>query len=210
MSRPHKQIIKCPKCGKDIEFTLWQSINTEMDFAIPDIISGKLFEVDCKNCDFHTKVVYPILFNDMIHNVWVWLVLDPDNEENQEALKLATKNNIRTRIVTTQEDLREKTSIFNAGLDDRLVEIAKVMCEEEIKQLDNQKPDKIFFHLLDDGYGFECIVDDKSIPLKMPKESFEALSDQLSEFLPPDDAGVSTVDREWAKDFLDRYASECE
>ena len=44
MSIPNKRTIKCPKCGKEIEFTLWQSINTDMPFAIPDIISGKLFE----------------------------------------------------------------------------------------------------------------------------------------------------------------------
>ena len=27
MSIPVKQTVSCPKCGKDIEFTMWQSIN---------------------------------------------------------------------------------------------------------------------------------------------------------------------------------------
>ena len=65
MSIPVKQTVTCPKCGKPIEFTMWQSINTEMDFALPDIISGKLFEVSCKGCGFTSRVDYPILFNDM-------------------------------------------------------------------------------------------------------------------------------------------------
>ena len=66
-----KQTIKCPKCGADISFTRWQSINTQMNFAIPDIISGKLFDVDCKKCGQHIHLNYPLLFNDMIHSVMI-------------------------------------------------------------------------------------------------------------------------------------------
>ena len=48
MSKPEKQTVTCPKCGEMIAFTLWHSINTGMPDAIPDIISGKLIEVECK------------------------------------------------------------------------------------------------------------------------------------------------------------------
>ena len=40
----------CPGCGKALEFTLWQSINTEIENARDDIISGKLFDVVCPDC----------------------------------------------------------------------------------------------------------------------------------------------------------------
>ena len=43
MSMPSEETVKCPKCGEDMHFTYWRAIKTEMDFAIPDIISGKLF-----------------------------------------------------------------------------------------------------------------------------------------------------------------------
>lgn len=61
MSIPVKQTVSCPKCGKEIEFTMWQSINNEMSFAMKDIISGKLFEVECKNCGLRTHVNYLFL-----------------------------------------------------------------------------------------------------------------------------------------------------
>lgn len=92
MSIPHKQTVKCPKCGEEIEFTLWQSINTEMNFAIPDIISGKLFEVECKKCGYKTHVNYPMLFNDMIHNVMIYSVAPDSTEETEKALDYAEKN----------------------------------------------------------------------------------------------------------------------
>lgn len=47
MSIPVKKTVPCSNCGKDIEFTMWQSINNEMSFAMKDIISGKLFEIEC-------------------------------------------------------------------------------------------------------------------------------------------------------------------
>ena len=128
MSIPHKQTVKCPKCGEEIEFTLWQSINTEMDFAIPDIISGKLFEVECKKCGYKTHVNYPMLFNDMIHNVMIYSVAPDSTEETEKALDSLKKMYPgRTRIVTDQSTLREKTAIFNAGLDDRVTEILKLI-----------------------------------------------------------------------------------
>ena len=50
MSQPVNQTVKCPQCGADIPFTLWRSINTDVPNAIDDIISGKLFAVECEKC----------------------------------------------------------------------------------------------------------------------------------------------------------------
>ena len=49
MSQPVNQTVKCPQCGADIPFTLWRSINTDVPNAIDDIISGKLFAVECES-----------------------------------------------------------------------------------------------------------------------------------------------------------------
>lgn len=115
MSIPVKQTVSCPKCGKDIEFTMWQSINNEMSFAMKDIISGKLFEVECKNCGLRTHVNYPILVNDMEHNVMIWYTYPDGIEEAEKALVPMKKMyNGHLRIVTDQADLREKVAIFNA------------------------------------------------------------------------------------------------
>ena len=86
MSIPTKQTVPCPKCGKEIEFTLWQSINNEIPTAMEDVISGKLFEIECKHCGLKTNVNYPILVNDMEHNVMVYYVQPDDTEETEKAV----------------------------------------------------------------------------------------------------------------------------
>lgn len=206
MSLPSKQTVKCPKCGAEIEFTLWNSINTEMSFAIPDIISGKLFEIECKKCGFKNHVVYPILFNDMQHKVWIWLTLDQNNEEYNKSLEFAKLMQNRIRIVTTQEELREKTLIFNAELDDRVVEVAKLICEEQLtNQLNGEKIEKMFLNINDNEYRWELIINGKQAFVGTKRETLNKLETQIADRLPSYEDEPFIIDRDWAFGFLESY-----
>lgn len=202
MSIPHKQTVKCPKCGEEIEFTLWQSINTEMDFAIPDIISGKLFEVECKKCGYKTHVNYPMLFNDMIHNVMIYSVAPNSTEENEKALDSLKKMYPgRTRIVTDQSTLREKTAIFNAGLDDRVTEILKLIIMAQLQeQLSGKELVGVFF-VPGDEPKFEIAFKDGSGYVPVTKEMYENLASQFNDKLSADDDEYY-IDQDWAMAFL--------
>ena len=202
MSIPHKQTVKCPKCGEEIEFTLWQSINTEMDFAIPDIISGKLFEVECKKCGYKTHVNYPMLFNDMIHNVMIYSVAPNSTEENEKALDSLKKMYPgRTRIVTDQSTLREKTAIFNAGLDDRVTEILKLIIMAQLQeQLSGKELVGVFF-VPGDEPKFEIAFKDGSGYVPVTKEMYENLASQFNDKLSAGDDEYY-IDQDWAMAFL--------
>ena len=100
MSKPENQTVTCPKCGETIAFTLWHSINTDMPDAIPNIISGKLFEAACKKCGYKTHVNYPLLFNDMLHQVMIYNAVPENVKEAEDALNsMKTLYPGRTRIV---------------------------------------------------------------------------------------------------------------
>jgi len=202
MSIPHKQTVKCPKCGEEIEFTLWQSINTEMNFAIPDIISGKLFEVECKKCGYKTHVNYPMLFNDMIHNVMIYSVAPDSTEETEKALDSLKKMYPgRTRIVTDQSTLREKTAIFNAGLDDRVTEILKLIIMAQLQeQLSGKELVGVFF-VPGDEPKFEIAFKDGSGYVPVTKEMYENLASQFNDKLSAGDDEYY-IDQDWAMAFL--------
>ena len=89
MSMPRTEKAVCPKCGREFEYTMWQSINTQMKFAIPDIISGKLFEAVCSGCGETYTMDYPILFNDMLHKVMIHYVAEEDVDEAIKAVGLS-------------------------------------------------------------------------------------------------------------------------
>ncbi len=202
MSIPKKRTINCPQCGKEIEFTLWESINTEMSFAIPDIISGKLFTVKCEKCGYKTCVDYPILFNDMDHNVMIYYTTRDNARETEKAVELMKKLKCgRVRIVLDQNALREKIAIFNAGLDDRVTEILKLIVIMSVEdQIEGKKISSVYF-LPGDDPKVEVTLEDGSgdvpVSMEMYDEIEKLFHHQLSE-----DESEYYIDQDWAQSFL--------
>ncbi len=202
MSIPSKRTINCPKCGKEIEFTLWQSINTDMPFAIPDIISGKLFEVECKKCGFQTSVDYPLLVNDMIHNVMIYYTTRNGAKETEKAVELMKKLKCgRVRIVLDQNSLREKTAIINAGLDDRVTEILKMIVMVQIEE--QLKGERItgMYYLPGDDPKLEILLEDGSGFVPVSMEMYGKIEKQFQKQLSKEDSEYY-IDQDWAQAFL--------
>ena len=134
MSQPIVQTTPCPGCGKELEITLWQSINTDTENAREDIISGKLFDVHCPDCGYTARVQYPTLFNDLEHNTWIWFYPEDATEEAMPVIEAAKAKGVRCRLVHSQEALSEKAAIFKLDLDDRIIEIMKLAAAAQINE----------------------------------------------------------------------------
>lgn len=203
MSMPSEQIVSCPNCGKNIEFTMWQSINNEMSFAMPDIISGKLFEVECKNCGLKTHVNYPILVNDMERRVMIYYTFPDSAEETEKALEHMKKiYNGRTRIVTDQASLREKVGIFNADLDDRIIELLKAIVMAQIQtQLKGTNVQGVYY-IADDNPRFEIIHDQGSGYVPVDMAFYRKVEEELLKKEALDEDDEVYIDKKWANSFL--------
>ena len=205
MSRPSKQTVNCPKCGKPIEFTLWQSINTYMEFAVPDIISGKLFEVECKSCGLKTRVNYPILFNDMNHNIMIQYCMPDDIDNAVEASRILENAGCRIRIVTSQEELREKTAIFNAGYDDRIIELLKVFVISSLeKELVGENIEAAFFHIDENNLKLELVIDGKVAYVDVNADEISKVEKTFQDKLAAIGDSAAIIDCKWALVFLNR------
>ena len=209
MSIPRRQTVQCPKCGADIEFTYWQSINTQMPNAIPDIISGKLFDVECKKCGNKTFVNYPMLFNDMIHNVMIYYTMPDDVEETEKIMARTSKLlSCRNRIVTDQLTLREKAAIFNAELDDRVIEVLKLIILLQVKeQLAGREIMATYFHPGEEPV-FEIVTDGDSGFVPVTMEMYEKVAEEFCNPLPEDDEYI--IDQDWAQEFISAWEEEQE
>lgn len=201
MSMPLDRRIKCPKCGEMLKYTMWQSINTMMPSARDDIISGKLFEVKCGKCGQVTRVIYPILFNDLEHQVMIYYTPPEGVESVLSSVEIITRMGSRARIVTSIDELREKAMIFGSSLDDRVIEVQKQLV---IRQVRNQMGGEHFRAMFVNTEGnprFEMIVDGQEgyVPLNTDdyadlmegmSPAFESLKDEYC------------INSEWAERFL--------
>lgn len=166
MSSKEIQRIRCPKCGAEHDFAIWTRINTDLD---PDldkrVRTGVLFRTQCPECGQQIDVVYPCLYHRMSDKIMIYYA--PGREAMEKAVEAfedgidetrserrfdVREKGYRNRVVGSLYDLQEKIAIFEAGLDDRVVEICKVLIGSELQE---SQPGAVFDDLLyfRDGEG---------------------------------------------------------
>ena len=135
MSRTAEESVRCPGCGNEQPFVLWQSLNVTLDpEKKQELLEGRLTRFTCGKCGQPTEVVYRLLYHDMERRLMVWLVppdpAGPPAEEPEDLpgpLGQDVGGPYTFRRVASRNELVEKVHVVDAGLDDGLIEILKLM-----------------------------------------------------------------------------------
>ena len=153
MSMPEKIEIECPHCKNKDKFTIWNSVNVDVDPPLREKVkSGELFLFTCKKCKKANLLDYKFLYNDMTNKFWLWYF--PNGEFDLEK-EMATINNAPImkiydgvqRIVDTRENFLEKILIFENKLNDIAIEIVKMVIREKA----NDMTMKLYYAETSDG-----------------------------------------------------------
>ena len=148
MSEKEIKRIKCPKCGALHDFEIWVRVNTDLDPVLKGKVrSGELFRTQCPSCGQKIDVVYPCLYHEMEKKVMIYYA--PGKKAMEDAAAAFDEgadavekergfdpagNGYRNRVVGSLYDLQEKIAIFDSGLDDRVVEICKVLAGSQLQE----------------------------------------------------------------------------
>ena len=216
MSQKQTTKITCPKCEKEHDFAIWSSINVTLD---PDqkeaVLNRKAFTFECPDCKERTLYTYDFLYHDMEQKIMIYHVTT--NEAMVQAMEgFAQMKNLeggdgildgpevegyRKRIVRSLNELREKIFIFDAGLDDRVVEIFKVFCIIQLKQNDPDfQTDEAYFYNRDGEMGFQFLRDGKAFgEVAIDPADYEDLAKNAADILTKEDQQNNyVIDTEWA------------
>lgn len=209
MSREIVEKIKCPKCGMENDYTIWQTLNAQMSpEAKEKLISGSLFDYHCSHCGSHSNFGYPILYHDMSHQAMVYYVNEAAVEQTIQTMTDAQEKmgvdmpGYRRRIVTNPNALREKAIIFDHDLDDRVVEIIKLIyLADASEQFPDANISAAYLIVKDEKYIIEFIADE---PLcgEIPISVYEKIKNDFSNRLYGYEDQEYIVDINWASDFL--------
>lgn len=144
MSIIRKAEAACSRCGNKNEITVYRSINVSENPELKDKVKdGSLFLWKCPSCGQNNLAKYDTLYHDPAEKVMIWLL--PDGIEISEAqmnsitLHAKAIGDYRLRKVKDTGSLMEKVLIFDAGLDDAVIEICKYVTRMEIV---SKTPDK--------------------------------------------------------------------
>ncbi len=209
MSMERKEKITCSECGHTQDFIIWQSLNGDLNpEARQQLLDGTLFHFECQNCGHKSTVDYPILYHDMMHQMMVYYVDEDSVEQALEAMVDEEKNmrfempGYRKRIVTDQNALREKAIIFEHGLDDRVVEIIKLIYYANAsKQFPEANITAVYFLVADGKYILE-FIGDRPLSAEIPTSVYDGIKNDFAERLDTVGDKEALINIGWASNFL--------
>lgn len=148
MSQERQEIIKCPKCGAEGEFAIWDSINVDLNPELKEkILNEELFLWICPKCGAKVFVPSGTIYHDMKRKYMLFFDFDESKDGAKETEieipeMFASLGDYQFRIVHGLMDMKEKIFCLEAGVNDIAVEYMKYMMrhftyKEEISDEDD-------------------------------------------------------------------------
>lgn len=193
MSINSKQKVKCPNCGELGEVTVWNAVTVKDSPDLKaDLLAGKINMFRCGTCGHKALMPTHLLYHDEEQRLLISFTPCEENlrkrlyenvvETSKETGALEKFEGYNLRFVTEYNELLEKLLIFDAGLNDKAVEVIKLM----ILSQDAEKADARVcrFGKLENE-TLEFMIYDKTenqvYTSAVPKQSYDTIYARLKE-----------------------------
>ena len=206
--------VTCPYCQTVSEVEAWQSIDTSTDPSLKEAVRQKaVFRFCCPSCLEETLVDYGFLYHQP-EDKWLIEYAPEDsaaqdflNELSEEGdpLQQFVQDGYLIRLVRTQNELVEKLLIFDAGLDDRLIEIYKVLVLLRYQEThkDIEAPALYFYAAPDKKPEIQVLVNDTyDCSTTINPELYQDLQNRFGDRLTPINEDTPLINEQWAFSFL--------
>ncbi len=131
VSTSREETVVCPGCATPGPMRLYSQLDAALEPALKEeLLRGRLSVFACPKCGRASRIVHPLLYVDASRELLVQL--DPEGTVDVAALaaKLPADGGARARVSRVVRDgnaLIEKVRIHDAGLDDRVMEVWKLL-----------------------------------------------------------------------------------
>lgn len=195
--------IICPHCQAETDHKVLDHINIdrnpELRAKVQDL---SCFRVQCPNCGETVLAVHPCLYHDMANQFMVWLWPEEGQAPRAQFDPLA---GYTLRRVDSLNAFREKINVLECGLDDRAVEMMKLLLFAQLnRDLDVVE---LLFHALDERTGelrFVAVLSDGAEQYAaMPGAAYQRLREDAETYLYTPGGDFTVVDMAWANSALE-------
>ncbi|MBR4134528.1 MAG: CpXC domain-containing protein [Bacteroidales bacterium] len=130
--------VSCSRCGARNSVMTYDSINVaEMPELKVRVLDGSLFVWECPHCGARNLVRNQTLYHDPSERLMVWLTggsKELESKVSEAYGSLEEMNGYTARFVDDPGSLIEKVKVFDAGLDDVVMEMAKYVSRLEVAE----------------------------------------------------------------------------
>ena len=134
--------VSCSFCGRSHELDAWPGINVaeepELKAKVKD---GSLFIWECPGCRKANLASYQTIYHDPAERIMVWMLpegLIPEDKVEAIGRQIEASSDQTGEYVFRRVgdigSLIEKVNIFDAGLDDRIIEMCKYVTKMELAE----------------------------------------------------------------------------
>lgn len=204
MSTIRDMIVKCPSCGKENKFPVYDSVNVSQEPDLREVIlSQKAFNYKC-DCGCNTHMFYPVLYHNMEKKFMIQFSHDGKIDEYESNFNQIKDNEAsrgyRLRVVEKPFELTEKVLLMESKYDDRVVEVLKEMMLAT--NPDPQIAYLIFARDKEKGFVFICLDGNNSLVGMMPfrDELYDSVDNMFGS--QAKEVNEYVIDQEWAREFL--------
>ncbi len=205
MSKAKIEQFVCPHCKNTREREVLQRINVdlqpEMRAKVQDL---SCFEWRCPICGKTSLVIDPCLYHDMSAAFMVWL--SPDGAgDAPDASGVQPLTDYTLRQVETLNAFREKIMILEQGLDDRAVELMKLVLAMQL-QRSFDIVDLVLHHLdeRDGSFTFAVVLSDGAEQyVTMQGDTYRKIAQDVQERLFTPARNFVKIDMNWATETLE-------
>lgn len=156
MSKISEIEVKCPYCGNVHRYTIWQSVNVDLDPSLKEkILKGDLFKYRCPSCDKDMTLFYGTLYHDMRRQFMIyfdWIKPEDYQINRDSSISLGFENECYTyRHVFGYRRLKEKIYILEDGLNDVAVERLKYVISHEYIPMLSANGMSLYYYTLNEA-----------------------------------------------------------
>lgn len=144
-----KSIIQahCSSCGLEHEVPFYSGINVGQDPSLKSKVKdGSLFMWECPHCGAANLAAGQTIYHDPENRLMIWLlpqgILPEERVKALEAQLEASSDALEGYVLRRVEDvgsLIEKVNIFDAGLEDTVIEMCKYVSKMELAEKEEEK-----------------------------------------------------------------------
>lgn len=216
MSELISKYVVCPKCEQQSTAELMCSINTLSDEnARETVLDDGFFRWKCKKCGFQTRLLHPLLYNDIENRFMVYYIPKVERKrivDEKLEKEFSSLSDIRKRLVADLNAFKEKIILLEKGYNDAAVELSKLAVSEVVAKSTGQNVYDGFCTDIDkenNSLSFQFFVGgDRRSYLQTTR--FDVYNRSLSivkEYFPDIDrrSGFLAIDRSWAREALRKY-----
>lgn len=206
MSTEIMKDIICPQCGVSQKFLLTTGINARENPELKQrALEETIFDWRCQRCNYFAAMAYPFLYMDPDAR---YVVCVTPGGSGQPAEPTETVKDFVKRRVKNLAELKEKTLIFDNGLDDVAVEVVKnALCTIIKNKYEAKRVHAYFSRIQENDMEFAVFVPGQPEPVyhSTRMEVYQQSQEVLRALNFVDPPGFATIDAKLARDILEQY-----